>query len=55
MLSAGRLLCHCASYLDVDPKGPGDEYVSVLPLPWIMEQIYALGWGLLARMKVHFV
>src|SRR6202012_221799 len=32
-----------------------DEYVSVLPLPWIMEQIYALGWNLIARMKVNFV
>ena len=37
------------------PKGPQDEYVSVLPLPWIMEQIYCVGWGLLARMKVNFV
>ena len=38
-----------------DPKGPDDEYVSVLPLPWIMEQVYALGKGLLCRMKVNFV
>ena len=36
MLSAGRLLRHCAAYLAFDPKGPDDEYVSVLPLPWIM-------------------
>jgi long-chain acyl-CoA synthetase len=27
----------------------------VLPLPWIMEQVYALGKGLLCRMKVNFV
>jgi long-chain acyl-CoA synthetase len=55
MLSAGRVLRHCATYLSFDPKGPDDEYVSVLPLPWIMEQVYALGKNLLCRMKVNFV
>jgi long-chain acyl-CoA synthetase len=55
MLSAGRVLKHCATYLAFDPKGPEDEYVSVLPLPWIMEQVYVLGKGLLCRMKVNFV
>jgi len=55
MLAAGRILKHCATYLSFDPKGPEDEYVSVLPLPWIMEQVYALGKGLLCRMKVNFV
>src|SRR6188474_3169305 len=55
MLAAGRVLKHCAAYLAFDPKGPDDEYVSVLPLPWIMEQVYALGKGLLCRMKVNFV
>ncbi len=55
MLSAGALIRHCRAYLKADPKGPQDEYVSVLPLPWIMEQIYVLGWGLIARMKVNFV
>ena len=55
MLSAARLLRHCAAYLAFEPKGPDDEYVSVLPLPWIMEQVYALGKALLCRMKVNFV
>jgi long-chain acyl-CoA synthetase len=55
MLAAGRVLKHCAAYLAFDPKGPDDEYVSVLPLPWIMEQVYALGKGLICRMKVNFV
>jgi long-chain acyl-CoA synthetase len=27
----------------------------VLPLPWIMEQVYVLGKGLLCRMKINFV
>ncbi|AWN53660.1 long-chain fatty acid--CoA ligase [Methylobacterium sp. 17Sr1-1] len=55
MLSGGRVLRHCARYLAADPKGPEDDYVSVLPLPWIMEQVYALGQALLSRMKVNFV
>jgi long-chain acyl-CoA synthetase len=55
MLAPGRVLRHCASYLAFDPKGPDDEYVSVLPLPWIMEQVYVLGKGLLCRMKINFV
>ena len=55
MLSAGRLIRHSESYLAVDPKGPRDEYVSVLPLPWIMEQVYALGKALVTRMRVSFV
>jgi long-chain acyl-CoA synthetase len=55
MLAAGRMLKHCAAYLSFDPRGPDDEYVSVLPLPWIMEQVYVLGQGLLCRMKVNFV
>lgn len=55
MLTGGALIRHCHAYLKADPKGPEDEYVSVLPLPWIMEQIYVLGWGLIARMKVNFV
>jgi long-chain acyl-CoA synthetase len=55
MLAAGRVLKHCATYLAFDPKGPDDEYVSMLPLPWIMEQVYVLGKGLLCRMKINFV
>jgi long-chain acyl-CoA synthetase len=55
MLTSAALVRHCRSYLKADPKGPQDEYVSVLPLPWIMEQIYVLGWGLISRMKVNFV
>jgi long-chain acyl-CoA synthetase len=54
-LSAGRLIRHCERYLAMDPKGADDEYVSVLPLPWIMEQIYALGEALISRMRVSFV
>ncbi|MGE0717224.1 MAG: long-chain fatty acid--CoA ligase [Alphaproteobacteria bacterium] len=55
MLSGGALVRHCISYLGIDPKGPDDEYVSVLPLPWIMEQIYAVGKFLVCGMRVNFV
>jgi long-chain acyl-CoA synthetase len=55
MLPAAHLIRHCASYLSVDPKGAMDDYVSVLPLPWIMEQIYAVGTWMVSRMRVNFV
>jgi long-chain acyl-CoA synthetase len=55
MLTSRALIRHCESYLKADPRGPEDDYVSVLPLPWIMEQLYAIGWGLIARMRVNFV
>jgi len=55
MLPAGRLIRHVARYIEADPKGPEDDYVSVLPLPWIMEQIYAVGKSIVCRMRVNFV
>ena len=55
MLAAGAVIRHTASYLAVDPQGPRDEYVSVLPLPWIMEQVYVFGKALQCRMVVNFV
>jgi len=55
MLTGGAVIRHVHAYLGADPKSEADEYVSVLPLPWIMEQIYALGFALVSRMKVNFV
>jgi len=55
MLQAGPLLKHCADYLQADPREPGDNYVSVLPLPWIMEQVYAVCQALMVRLVVNFV
>jgi len=54
MLSSGRFVRHVITYLKADPKDHTDEYVSVLPMPWIMEQIYCLGFGMIARMTVNF-
>ena len=55
MLQSGPFLAHCLSYLRADPKLPTDNYVSMLPLPWIMEQIYAVGQALISRITVNFV
>ena len=55
MLQAGNFLDHCLAYLRRDPKWPNDNYVSVLPLPWIMEQVYAVAQALISRITVNFV
>ncbi|MCS4504142.1 long-chain fatty acid--CoA ligase [Arhodomonas aquaeolei] len=55
MMQAGPFLDHCLAYLRADPKFPDDNYVSVLPLPWIMEQVYAVAQSLLSRITVNFV
>ena len=47
-------LRHASVYLRADPKGPRDEYLAVLPLSWVMEQMYSVGWNLVARMRVNF-
>ncbi len=54
MWRANALLGHAVSYLRADLRGPTDEYVAVLPLPWVMEQMYSVGWNLVARMIVNF-
>ncbi|EGQ8158273.1 AMP-binding protein [Vibrio parahaemolyticus] len=54
-LHSGKFLDHCAAYLRADPRSPGDNYVSVLPLPWIMEQVYVVGQALISRQIVNFV
>lgn len=55
LLSAGPFIEHSRAYLRADPRAPGDNYVSVLPLPWIMEQVYAVGQALVSRQIVNFV
>ncbi len=54
MLPHGRFIRHCARYLEVDPRGPDDDYVCLLPLPWIMEQVYVAVMPLIARIRVNF-
>ena len=54
MLPGGKFVEHVLRYLNVDPKTDTDEYVSVLPFPWIMEQIYGVGFNIIGVMKVNF-
>jgi long-chain acyl-CoA synthetase len=55
MMQSAPFLMHSKSYLESDPRCPGDNYVSVLPLPWIMEQVYVVSQALIARVIVNFV
>jgi long-chain acyl-CoA synthetase len=54
MLQHRPFLQHIAAYLRADPRLPTDEYVSILPLPWIMEQVYVVVMPLLCRIRVSF-
>ncbi len=45
---------HSAAYLRADPREPTDEYVSILPMPWIVEQVYVVAMSLLCRIRVNF-
>ncbi|MCP4993172.1 MAG: long-chain fatty acid--CoA ligase [Gammaproteobacteria bacterium] len=55
MLQSGPFLDHSMAYLRADPKYPSDDYVSMLPLPWIMEQVYAVSQSLISRITINFV
>jgi long-chain acyl-CoA synthetase len=52
-LTSSGFVGHAAEMLKIDPRTPEDEYVSVLPLPWIGEQV-AVGQWLLARFRFNF-
>ncbi len=54
MWKHGSILRHAFNYLRADAKSSDDEYLSMLPLSWVMEQMYAIAWNLIARMKVNF-
>ena len=54
MLGHRSFLAHLTTYLNADPRESTDEYVCMLPLPWIMEQVYVIGMPLLSRIRVNF-
>jgi long-chain acyl-CoA synthetase len=54
MLQHRPLLEHGCAYLRAEPREPDDEYVSILPLPWIVEQVYVAIMPLLSRIRVNF-
>jgi long-chain acyl-CoA synthetase len=55
MLASGRMIQQVAAYSEIFPMGPEDEYVSVLPMPWIGEQFYALYQPIICRNRLNFV
>lgn len=55
VLHSGPFLDHSLAFLETDQKFPGDNYVSVLPLPWIGEQVYAVAHTLLSGLTLNFV
>ncbi|HEY7726792.1 MAG TPA: long-chain fatty acid--CoA ligase [Anaeromyxobacteraceae bacterium] len=54
MLSFRNLLAMAMNLHQVDPKRPGDEFVSFLPLAWIGEQMMALSTALAVGFTVNF-
>jgi long-chain acyl-CoA synthetase len=54
MLQHRAFLEHSAAYLRADPREPTDEYVSILPMPWIVEQVYVAAMSLLCRIRINF-
>ena len=54
MLSHANLLAMAEQMVGVDPVGPGDEFVSFLPLAWIGEQMVGVASALLAGFTVNF-
>ena len=54
MLSHANLTSMAAQLCEVDPMGPGDEFVSFLPLAWIGEQMVGVASALHAGFTVNF-
>jgi len=54
MLGHRRMIEHASVWLEAEMRGPGDEYVSVLALPWIVEQVYVVAMPLICRIRVNF-
>lgn len=54
MLQHRPFMEHISAYLRADPREPTDEYISMLPMAWIMEQVYAVTMPLLCRIRVNY-
>jgi long-chain acyl-CoA synthetase len=54
MLTFRNLLVMAMNLHQVDPKRPGDEFVSFLPLAWIGEQMMSLSTALAVGFTVNF-
>ncbi|MFL5420856.1 MAG: AMP-binding protein [Myxococcales bacterium] len=54
MLSFRNLLTMALSLHEVDPRRPGDEFVSFLPLAWIGEQMMSVATALAIGFAINF-
>jgi long-chain acyl-CoA synthetase len=54
-ISSGRFLKHALIYANLLKLGPDDEYVSILPMAWVVEQFQALYLPMVCRAKLNFV
>ncbi|MEE2777678.1 MAG: AMP-binding protein [Acidobacteriota bacterium] len=54
MLSHRNLVVMAHSIQEIDPAKPEDEFLSLLPLPWIGEQMLSISWALYVGFKVCF-
>ena len=54
MLSHLNLISMAHDFQSVDPAEPGDDFLSLLPLPWIGEQMLSIGFSLIAGFAVNF-
>ncbi len=54
-ITSGRFIRHAATYCDLVDLGPDDEYVSILPMAWVVEQFQALYQPMVCRHKLNFV
>ena len=54
MLTHTNLISQGRGLLAVDPLGPGDEFVSFLPLAWVGEQMVTVAGGLQAGFTINF-
>jgi len=55
MMQGGPFLQHAYEFLKYEPKYPGDNYVAVLPLPWVIEQKFVVFQAPIARVVVNMV
>ena len=54
-ITSGRFMRHAATYCNLVDLGPDDEYVSILPMAWVVEQFQALYQPMVCRHKLNFV
>ncbi len=54
MLTHGNILSMAAALDQVDPKHPDDQFLSFIPLPWIVEQTMSVFSALFAGYTVNF-